>query len=161
MPVSLKKPSESVKVDLSKPVSDKLPECTPVHLLDEEETIKSRTSQPKIPIKQIRLFHSEEEDREIWDKYFEILHRERVKRDLIVTVAVVSVIVLVTLIVVVFLFNFKLPDIELDSVSDLFAVMFNFLDYLGESFLFKFLIVFSCIGFGLHLMRSLININRR
>ena len=155
MAVSLKMPSESVKVDLSKPVSDKLPECTPVHLIDEEETIKSRTSQPKIPIKQIRLCYFEKEERE------KMRHRERVKRDLIVTVAVVSVIVLVTLIVVVFLFNFKLPDIELDSVSDLFAVMFNFLDYLGESFLFKFIIVFSCIGFGLHLMRSLININRR
>ncbi len=46
MPVSLKK---SEKVDLSKPViSRKLPECTPVHLIDEEETIKSCSARPNI-----------------------------------------------------------------------------------------------------------------
>lgn len=45
MAVSLKKPD---KVDLSKPeISRKLPEYTPIHLIDEEETIKSLSEPPK------------------------------------------------------------------------------------------------------------------
>ena len=94
MAVSLKKPSESVKVDLSKPVSDKLPECTPVHLIDEEETIKPRVSQPKqidpLPFESIRLHHSEEEEREIWDLYYKAMQHEHLKRILLAVAIVVS-----------------------------------------------------------------------
>ena len=47
MAVSLKKP---IKVDLSKPVLPRqLPEYTPVHLIDEEETIKNSPSVTSIP----------------------------------------------------------------------------------------------------------------
>lgn len=50
--VSLKKPP---KVDLSKPeLPRKLPEYTPVHLIDEEETIKSIPYPPSVPRVEIK-----------------------------------------------------------------------------------------------------------
>ena len=157
MAVSLKKPSESVKVDLSKPVADKLPECTPVHLIDEEETIKPRVSQPKqidpLPFEHIRLHHSEEEEREIWDLYDKAMQREHLKRILLAVAIVISGIALAVL-VVVFVMNFKLPDIEFE----LFDFISPVLDYLGGNSLFMLLMLLSCICFAIKVIRSLMNV---
>lgn len=173
MSVSLKKPSnDTIKVDLTKPsVSGKLPECTPVHLIDEEETIKNLSSRSVTPnnrdiqpqarqctpihIEQIRLCHSEEEDREIWDKYFELLHRERVKRIFIVTV----VVVLVILVCVAFFFlvlNMPFEPVEMPAeeitsnmteVEYIFSVVSSVIEWFFGSPLFMTL--FSLIAIGL------------
>lgn len=160
MSVSLKKPSESVKLDLSKPVMDKLPECTPVHLIDEEETIKPRVSQPKqidpLSVEHIRLHHSEEEERKIWDLYDKAMQHEHLKRILLAVAIVVSGIALAVL-VVVLVMNFKLPDIEFELLDFISPV----LDYLGGNSLFMLLMLLSCIGFGIKVMRCLINVTRK
>lgn len=60
MAVSLKKSSDISKVDLSKPVANqKLPECTPVHLIDEEETIKRVVGD----LRKVRLFDETDKKR--------------------------------------------------------------------------------------------------
>lgn len=108
MAVSLKKSTESAKVDLSKPAVHKLPECTPVHLMDEEETIKPHLVEQKrwdpLPIEQIRLHHSELEEREIWDLWDKYCRRYKIKR-IIVIVALVVLVLAVLSVVIAFAVN--------------------------------------------------------
>lgn len=153
MAVSLKKTSNE-KVDLTKsPMSGKLPECNPVHLIDEEETIKSRVSQPKISDVQIRLCHSEEEEREIWDLWEKANRRESLKRVLKYVIAAVSVIVLVVLVVVCVS---NLPDFESEAISELYSSVFGLFYSLFCNPFFILLLVFSFFIIGLHFLRRLL-----
>lgn len=166
MSVSLKNPSyKENKVDLSKPtMPGKLPECTPVHLLDEEETIQSCISQPKridsLPVEQIRLCRSEEEDREIWYLYDKFMRHEHLNRILFVVAITCSVIVLAVLSVIIVL-NISSSDILSKSFSEFLSIMSEVLDYLGNNSLYMLLMVLSLIGFGIKIMRCLINVTRK
>lgn len=169
MSVSLKKPSEEIhKVDLSKPaMPGKLPECTPVHLIDEEETIKTRNLRsfrcPSAASVKIRLHHSEEEDRKIWDclneELNELRHAKRKRVITAVTIAV-SVIVLAVLVVVLVL-NFVSSDILSLSFSGAFSIMSDVFDWLSGSPVFMLFLAISFFYLVIHFIRLLINITRK
>lgn len=161
MAVSLKKTSNDIqKVDLTKsPTSGKLPECNPVHLIDEEETIKPCISH----IEQIRFCHSEEEDREIWDKYFEILHRERVKRFFIVAAAV-ALVIPVCLSFFFLVLNMPFEPVEMSAeeitsdmteVESIFFVVSSVIKWFFGTPLFMTLFFLMAIGFLVRFIRKI------
>ncbi len=132
MAVSLKKPS---KVDLTKPdLPRKLPEFTPIHLIDEEETIKSLSAPcpssdptPDIEIKHDRVFH-------------------------IAFSAVIGVAVLAILIALVFLFINNLPNITpseetAPTLKDLFSEVSAAFDYIINSPVFLLFLLYQLLRF--------------
>ncbi len=166
MSVSLKKPSEEIhKVDLSKPAMPcKLPECTPVHLIDEEETIKScavrlKSSDSSSDL-QIRFHHSEEEDRHIWDRLYEELNELRhTKRKRVITAVSITVLVIVlAVLVVVLVLNFGSSDILSLSFSGVFSIMSDVFDWLSGSPVVMLFLAISFFYLGIHFIRLLINI---
>lgn len=169
MSVSLKKPSDEIhKVDLSKPaMPGKLPECTPVHLIDEEETIKSRVARLKPSDSssdvQIRLHHSEEEDRKIWDRLDEELNELRhAKRKRVITAVTIAVSAIVlAVLVIVLVLNFGSSDILSLSFSGAFSIMSDVFDWLSGSPVFMLFLAISFFYLGIHFIRCLINITRK
>lgn len=164
MSVSLKKRSEDLnKVDLSKPVvSGKLPECTPVHLLDEEETIKPRVSQSNrfdpFPIEQILLHHPEAEEREIWDLYDKAMQREKVKHIFTVVLVIICALAL-ALVVGVVLRNVVLSfDVEvIEEIVDFEDIFFGVLEYIAGNPLTMLILAISFICFGFKTIHFIFN----
>ncbi len=158
MSVSLKK---SEKVDLSKPViSRKLPECTPVHLIDEEETIKSCSARPNISnVAESETVHSNDTRKTLSDDASEY-EAERRKEKVFHVVAWFSVGVLVIAVcVAVFLVAVNLPEIvepsdEVFSLDVFFSTVTSALGYLFDS---PIVMLLMCISLLSIVVRSLKN----
>lgn len=157
MAVSLKKPS---KVDLTKPdLPRKLPECTPIHLIDEEETIKHRSTHVENEV-QIRLHHSDEEDRKIWDLCFEFLRRNQIKRIIGIVILVVFVLAVLIALVVFLVNNVHVEQSPSSDASaefkDFFSVVFEAFGYIFNSPVCLFFLGISFIGIFCRLVRSIL-----
>ena len=119
MSVSLKKPE---RADLSKPTATrKLPEYTPVHLIDEEETIKnlsarsttpnSRNVQPKV--RQCMPVHIRDEQETRSDlRQYEDERRKQKKWYILAWFGAVALVILVCVAVFVLVANMPLKPVE-------------------------------------------------
>lgn len=166
MSVSLKKPDKTEK---------KLPEYTPIHLIDEEDTIKNRparSSVSNIPTvkpktRQCTPVHNKDEQETHSD--FHQYENERRKQKKWYVLAWFGAVVLVILVfVAAFLLVVNMPfkpvetpaeDITTDMtvVESIFSLVSPIVEWLSESPLVMLMICISFIGLFIHLFRSLMN----
>lgn len=154
MPVSLNKPE---KVDLSKPESPrKLPEYTPIHLIDEEETIVNRP--PRVVHSDVRLQVEKSQSDGIVSNSTpkdvgEIQPHSR-KRMIIGIVLAVAVVLAVSLIFL------NLPDNFFQEISKAFedsrGIFDDFFSFITSNSLIIAIFVASSIAFSIHLFRKVL-----
>lgn len=153
MSVSLKKPE---KVDLSKPeLPRKLPEYTPIHLIDEEETIINRP--PRVAHSDVHLRVEKSQSYVIVSdsnpKEVDEIQPHNRKRIIIGIVLAVTVVLAVSLILLNLPDNFfqELSKV-LEGSRDIFDVFF----FLSSNSLFMLLLAISSVVIGIHLFRKVL-----
>lgn len=171
MAVSLKKPE---KADLSKlAATRKLPEYTPVHLIDEEETIKNlsarsatpniRNVQPKI--RQCTPVHIRDEQETHSDlRQYEDERRKQKKWYVLAWFGAVALVILVCVAVFLLVANMPLKPVEtpteditadMAAVEYIFSVITSALVYLLGNPLFMLLISLSALGCMVHCIKRI------
>lgn len=167
MSVSLKKPE---KADLSKPsATRKLPEYTPVHLIDEEETIKNRPASSATPTKIRRCspVHIRDEQETSSDlRQYEDERRKQKKWYVLAWFGAVALLILFCVAVFVLFANLPLKPVEtptenftadMMSVEYIFSVFTSVLGYLLGSPLFMLLFSLSALGLVVNCIKRIMN----
>lgn len=146
------------KVDLSKPVLPrKLPEYTPIHLIDEEETIVNRPSRAvRSNVRlQVEKSQSDEIIPDSTPKDVGEIQPHNRKRLIIGIVLAIAVVLAVSLILL------NLPNDFFQELSKAFEDsqdIYGIFSFIASNPIFKLLLVISFVGFALHLIHKVCSI---
>lgn len=166
MSVSLKKPE---RANLSKPsATRKLPEYTPVHLIDEDETIKNRPARSTAPnkrdiqpkVRSCTPVHIRDEQETINPRsvselrQYENERRKQKKWYVLAWFGAVALVILVCVAVFVLVANLPL---DMAAVEYFFSVVTSFLGYLLGSPIFILLLSLSALGLAVNCIKRIMN----
>ncbi len=178
MSVSLKK---SERANLSKPsATRKLPEYTPVHLIDEDETIKNRPARSTAPnkrdiqpkVRSCTPVHIRDEQETINPRsvselrQYENERRKQKKWYVLAWFGAVALVILVCVAVFVLVTNLPLKPVEtpteditadMAAVEYFFSVVTSFLGYLLGSPIFILLLSLSALGLAVNCIKQIMN----
>lgn len=173
MSVSLKKPE---RANLSKPsATRKLPEYTPVHLIDEEETMKNLSTRSAAPnkrdiqpkVRQCTPVHIRDERETTSDlRQYEAEHRKQKKWYVLAWFGAVALVILVCVAVFVLVVNMPLKPVEtpteditadMAAVEYFFSVVTSFLGYLLGSPIFILLLSLFALGLAANCIKRIMN----
>lgn len=145
MAVSLKKP---VKVDLSKPdLPPRLREYTPVHVLDEEETIHKSSASVSADVSDVIPSRSELPDS---SEVLETVNKHKLKR---IVIAFLPILIAVALISFFVVYLRYLPDLlsslapdDSDQVESIVSIIYDLLDFIFTNPIIAISLFLSAIG---------------